>query len=106
MENDVKLISRELVTEGYTKRVDFRYYWDSHGKKVWDFKPAEAIKYDKPKKFELYREVREYHFEYVPTQTWEFLCFYVDGQLVDYGEITSFRELKTKVKIEACVGAG
>lgn len=33
MENDVKLISRELVTEGYTKRVDFRYYWDSHGKK-------------------------------------------------------------------------
>lgn len=103
---DIKTISRELEMEGYTKKVEIRYYWDSHGKKVWDFQPAETRKYTESKKFELYREVREYHFEYVPTQTWDFLLLYIDGEKLDLGEITSVQELKTKIKLEVCVGAG
>ena len=103
---DIKTISRELVYSGYTKKVECRYYWDSHGDKVMDFQPAETFKYDEPKKFELYREVREYNFEYVPAQTWDFLEFYIDGKRIDVGEVTCFKELKTKVKLEVCVGAG
>jgi hypothetical protein len=105
-DTDIKIISRELVAEGFTKRVDCRYYWDSHGNKVWDFQPADSFKYSEPKKFELYREIREYHFEYVPTQIWEFLFLYIDGEKIDVGEIASFEELKTKVKLQCCVGAG
>lgn len=103
---NMKVISRELVQEGYTKRFDLRYYWDSHGDTVWDFKEPETWKYSELKKYELYKEVREYYFDFVPTQTWEFLFLYIDGEKVDVGEITFFKPLKTKIKIESCVGAG
>lgn len=103
---DIKTISRELVCEGYTKKVVCKNYWDSHGKKIWDFTAPTQHTFDFPKKFELYREVREYNFEYVPKQTFEFLFLYIEGQLLDVGEITSFRELKTQIKLEVCVGAG
>lgn len=103
---DMKVVSRELVQEGYSKRFDIRYYWDSHGKTIWDFEEPETRKYSEPKKFELYKEVREYYFEFCPTMTCEFLFFYIDGEKVDIGEITYVEALKTKVKIESCVGAG
>ena len=103
---DMKVVSRELVQEGYTKRLDLRYYWDSHGKTIWDFEEPEIRKYSEPKKYEVYREVREYSFEYCPNQTWDFLFLYIDGEKVDIGEITCVQALKTKVKVESCVGAG
>lgn len=106
LKTDMKVISRELVQAGSTKRFDIRYYWDSHGDTVWDFKEPETLKYPEPKKYELYREVREYYFEFCPTQTWEFLFLYIDGEQIDLGEITFVKALKTKVKIESCVGAG
>ncbi len=101
---DIKTISRELVCEGFTKKVECKNYWDSHGTKVWQADTQHA--FDFPKKFELYREVREYNFEYVPKQTFEFLFLYIEGKLLDVGEITEFRELKTKVKLQCCIGAG
>ena len=101
---DIKVISRELVAEGYTKKVECNNYWDSHGKAIpWG---KEVYNLERLKKYELYREVREYHFEYVPTQTWEFLFLYIDGEKLEVGEITKCTELKTKVKLEVCVGAG
>jgi hypothetical protein len=103
---DITTISRELVLTGTTKKIECRYYWDSHGDKVWDFQPAETFKYPEPKKYELYREVKEYNFEFVPKQNFEFLELYLDGERFYVGEITCFRELKTKVKLEVCVGAG
>jgi hypothetical protein len=103
---DIKTIFRELISEGFTKKLEIRYYWDSHGKKVWDFQPAESIIYPEPVKYELYREVKEYNFEYVPKQTYEFLELYFNGDKLRKGEITLFRELKTKIKLEVCVGAG
>jgi hypothetical protein len=101
---DIKTISRELVCEGYTKKVYCKNYWNSHGTKVWQADTQYA--FDREKKFELYREVREYNFEYVPKQTFEFLLLDIEGERFDVGEITSFRELKTKVKLECCIGAG
>ena len=106
IKTDMKVVSRELVQEGYSKRFDIRYYWDSHGKAIWDFEEPETRKYSEPKKFELYKEVREYYFEFCPTMTCEFLFLYIDGEKVDIGEITYVEALKTKVKIESCVGAG
>ena len=55
---------------------------------------------------ELYKEVKEYNFEFVPKQTYEFLELYFNGYKLYKGEITLFRELKTKIKLEVCVGAG
>ena len=106
IKTDMKVISRELVQEGSTKRIDIRYYWDSHGKTIWDFEEPEIWKYPEPKKYEVYKEVREYYFSFCPTQTWEFLFLYIDGEKVDLGQITCVKSLKTKVKIESCVGAG
>ena len=106
LKTDMKVISRELVQAGSTKRFDIRYYWDSHGKTIWDFKEPETRKYPDPVKYEVYREVREYYFDFCPTQTWEFLFLYINGEKIDVGEITFIESLKTKVKIESCVGAG
>lgn len=102
---NMTVISRELVSEGYTKKVECKNYWDYHGKRV-EYAPTQYT-FDCEKKYELYREVREYHFECVPTQTWEFLLLYVEGEeLKDLGQITYFKPLKTKVKLDCCVGAG
>ena len=100
-----KLIERALLVDGFTKKVECKNYWDSHGTR---FDRADTqLKFDCEKKFEIYKEVYEYYFDFVPTQTWEFWNLYIDGQKVeDLGEITSYHALKTKLKLDCCVGAG
>jgi hypothetical protein len=99
-------ISRELVREGYTKRVDVKSYWDSHGKAI-PWKDDKVFKYPEPKKFELYRVKRLWEFETLEPREFEFLYLYIDGeQLTDIGEITCVETLKTKLKLDCCVGAG
>lgn len=98
-------VSRDLVAMTYTRKIDCSNYWDSHGKAI----PCAATQYkfDSLKKVELYRVVREHHSQYIPTYTTEWLYLYVDGkQLEGLGEITKYRALKTKVKLDCCVGAG
>lgn len=100
-----KLIERELLVEGFTKKVECKNYWDSHGKRL--DQADTQYKFDCEKKFEIYKEVYEYYFDFVPTQTWEFWHLYIDGQkFEDLGEITSYHALKTKLKLDCCVGAG
>ena len=101
---DRKLISKELLVDGFTAKVDCKNYWDSHGKRV-EYAPTQH-KFDRQKKFEIYREVWEYYFDFVPTQTWEFWHLYIDGEKLDLGEITRYEVLKTKLKLDVCVGAG
>ena len=101
---DRKLISKELLVDGFTAKVDCKNYWDSHGKRV-EYAPTQH-KFDRQKKFEIYREVWEYYFDFVPTQTWEFWHLYIDGEKFDLGEITRYEVLKTKLKLDVCVGAG
>jgi hypothetical protein len=99
-------ISRELVSEGYTKRVDTKAYWDSHGKVIpWD--GSQVFKYPEPKKYELYRAKKRLESEYAIPYEFDDLELFVDGErLAGIGEITCFEELKTKIKLDVCVGAG
>ena len=99
-------ISRELVQEGYTKRIDIKSYWDSHGKAIpWE--ADKIIKYPEQKKFELYRVVNLWESEYIQPTEFEFLFLYIDGEkLEDVGQITCMETLKTKIKLDCCVGAG
>ena len=50
--------------------------------------------------------MREYNFKYTGPYPAEFLFLYIDGQQLDVGEIVEFRELKTKLKLTCCIGAG
>jgi hypothetical protein len=99
-------ISRKLVMEGYTKRVDTKAYWDSHGKAIpWD--GSLVFKYHEQKKYELYRVEQLWESEYIQPQMFTHLELFIDGErLTNIGEITYFKELKTKLKLDCCVGAG
>lgn len=99
-------VSRELVREGYTKRIDIKSYWDSHGKAI-PWKDDQIIKYTEPVKFELYRVVNLWESEYLDPREFEFFHLYINGEkLSDIGEITCMETLKTKLKLDCCVGAG
>ena len=99
-------ISRELIREGYTKRVDTNAYWDSHGKAIpWD--GSEVFKYSELKKYELYKVQQLWESEYIKPMEFEHFELFVDGErLKNIGEITCFEALKTKVKLDCCAGAG
>lgn len=103
---EIRDLSKELVAEGYTTKVDCKNYWDAHGERHYDFKAPTRYKFDRLKKFELYRVKKEYQFKYTGPTVYEFLFLYIDGEKLDVGEITEFRELKTKIKLDVCVGAG
>jgi predicted transcriptional regulator len=99
-------ISRKLVMQGHTKRVDVNAYWDSHGKAIpWD--GSQVFRYPEPKKFELYRVEKRMESEYIKPYEFSELELFIEGErLKDIGEITYFEELKTKLKLDCCVGAG
>ncbi len=99
-------ISRELVYQCYTSRIDCKAYWDSHGKHIpWD--GSQVIKYNILKKLDLYKVIRLLESDFHDPVEFHHLELYVDGErLTDVGEITCFRQLRTKVKLDCCVGAG
>lgn len=98
--------SRELIQKGYTKRVDVKAYWDSHGKAIpWD--GDKIFKYPEFKEYELYRVQKKMESEYIQPYEFEELELFIDGErLGDIGQITCFEALKTKLKLDCCVGAG
>ena len=99
-------ISRELVQIGYTKRVDVKSYWDAHGKAIpWD--GDKMFKYPEPKEYKLYRVQKKLESEYIQPYEFEELELFIEGErLRDIGQITCFEALKTKLKLDCCVGAG
>lgn len=99
-------VSRTLVFEGYTKRIDTNAYWDSHGKAIpWD--GSKTIKYHELKKWELHEVEYMWESEHIKPYKFIQLELFVEGErLTGIGEITSFEELKTKLKLDCCVGAG
>lgn len=99
-------ISRELVQIGYTKRVDVKSYWDAHGRAIpWE--KDQIFKYPEFKKYELYRVQKKIESEYIRPYEFEELELFVEGNcLGDIGQITCFQALKTKLKLDCCVGAG
>lgn len=99
-------LSRKLERIGFTKRVDVKAYWDSHGKAIpWD--GDKVFKYPEPKEYKLYRVQKKLEFEYTSPYEFEELELFIDGErLGDIGQITCFEALKTKLKLDCCVGAG
>jgi hypothetical protein len=37
---------------------------------------------------------------------WEYWHLYIDGKELEVGEIMSYKVLKTKIKLDCCVGCG
>jgi hypothetical protein len=99
-------LSRELELTCYTKRIDTKAYWDAHGTAIpWE--GSKVFKYPELKKCELYRVKQLWESEYIKPCEFEHLELFVDGErLTGIGDITCFEALKTKIKLEVCVGAG
>lgn len=97
-------LSRKLLTTGYTKKVDCKNYWDSHGTKYWEADTSYPL--ERERKFEIVNVVTEWLFEnsspYI-TEDWE---LYIDGQRLSVGEIMGYQVLKTKLKLTCCIGSG
>lgn len=109
---DIKVIelSRVKESECYAKKIEYSEYWNAHGKHV-KFSDKNIITFEQPKKFELFRVTRKFMFEYVPEQVYDFLELYADGvqcgaTMGVTGEITCYKALKTKIKLDICIGSG
>jgi hypothetical protein len=99
-----KELSRNLLTTGYTKKIDCTRYWDAHGKKSeWE---PEQYNFDELKKFEIIRVITETDFPYTGKHISEDWYLYVDGQKLSVGEIMKYEVLKTKLKLTCCIGSG
>lgn len=99
-------LSRTHAYECYAKRIDVNAYWDSHGKAIpWD--GSQVLKYPEPRKLDLYRVKHRIETDNVKPYEYEDLELFIDGErLKGIGQITCFKELKTKVRLDCCVGAG
>lgn len=100
-----KEISRTLLHEGYTKKVECKNYWDSHGKRV-EYAPTQ-YKFDREKKFEIWEvETETYYHSINHIQRYVNWYLYVEGERFDTGWIMGYDHLKTKLRLDCCVGTG
>ena len=102
-----KELSRKLLHKGYTKKIDCKNYWDSHGKRV-DYADTQ-YKFDCEKKFEIWEIETETCYpglDLTQKSTWWKLL--VEGEPLDpnLGWIMGYDHLKTKLKLNCCVGCG
>jgi len=95
---NIKTISKDLMLQGYTKRIECRNFQFIKGEKV----TCELTPYtfNSQVKFEIYKETRKYSSRYTPTRTDETYLVYINNELFDVGKVTGFRELKTKLILE------
>lgn len=102
-----KELSRKLLYEGYTNKIECKNYWDSHGKRVeWD--PTQ-YKFDCEKKFEIWEVETETYYPAIDyTQNSTSWIIRVEGEPLDHnlGWIMGYDHLKTKLKLDCCVGCG
>ena len=100
-----KEISRTLLLEGFTKKVECKNYWGSHGTRI-ECAPTQYT-FDREKKFEILEVVTETYYPLTNyTQTCTDLELVVEGRLLDpnLGRIMSYGHLKTKLKLDCCMG--
>ena len=102
-----KEISRTLLHEGFTKKVECKNYWDSHGKRV-EYAPTQ-YKFDREKKFEIWEVISETYYPAIDhTQIYTNWYLVVEGKDLDpnLGWIMGYDHLKTKLRLDCCVGCG
>jgi hypothetical protein len=102
-----KELSRSLLHDGYTKKVECKNYWDSHGTRI-EYAPTQ-YKFDCEKKFEIWEVITETYYPAID-YTMKYTNWYlkVEGNELDpnIGWIMSYTHLKTKLKLDCCVGTG
>jgi len=102
-----KELSRKLLHEGYTKKIECKNYWDSHGKRV-EYDPTQYA-FDREKKFEIWEVETETYYPAIDyTQNSTNWIIRVEGEPLDsnLGWIMGYDHLKTKLKLDCCVGCG
>ena len=102
-----KEISRTLLHEGFTKKVECKNYWDSHGHRV-NYADTQ-YKFDCEKKFEIWEVVTETYYPAIDlTQQYTDWRLFVEGKPLDpdMGWVMGYDHLKTKLKLDCCVGCG
>lgn len=102
-----KEIGRKLLHEGYTKKVECKNFWDSHGTRV-EYAPTQ-YKFDREKKFEIWEvETETFYPALNHTQRYTDWRILVEGEKLDpnLGWIMEYDHLKTKLKLDCCVGCG
>ena len=102
-----KEIGRKLLHEGYTKKVECKNFWDSHGRRV-EYDPTQ-YKFDREKKFEIWEvETETFYPALNHTQRYTDWRILVEGEKLDpnLGWIMEYDHLKTKLKLDCCVGCG
>ena len=102
-----KEIGRTLLHEGYTKKIECKNYWDSHGTRV-EYAPTQ-YKFDREKKFEIWAvETETYYPALNMTQKYVDWRLLVEGETLDpnLGWLMEYDHLKTKLKLDCCVGCG
>lgn len=102
-----KEISRTLLHEGFTKKVECKNYWDSHGTHI-ECAPTQYT-FDREKEFEIWEVVTETYYpsvNYTQTSTdWEIV---VEGKPLDpdLGRVIGYHHLRTKLKLDCCMSRG
>lgn len=102
-----KEISRTLLLEGFTKKVECNNYWDVSG----THRKCAPTQYtfDREKEFEIWEVVTETYYPLTNyTQTYVDWKLIVEGRLLDpdLGRIMSYDHLKTKLKLDCCIDYG
>lgn len=102
-----KEVGRKLLHKGFTKKVECKNFWDSHGKRV-DYADTQ-YKFDREKSFEIWEVVTETFYPAINfTQTYTNWHLKVEGEPLDpdLGWIMGYDHMKTKLKLDCCVGCG
>lgn len=102
-----KEVSRTLLHEGFTKKVECKNYWDSHGTRI-ECAPTQYT-FDREKKFEIWEVVTETYCSSTNyTQTYVDWELVVEGKPLDpnLGRIMGYAHLKTKLKLDCCIDCG
>ena len=102
-----KEISRMLRLEGFTKKVECKNYWDSHGTRI-ECAPTQYT-FDREKKFEIWEVVTETYYSSTNcTQIYTDWKLVVEGRPLDpdLGRVMGYAHLKTKLKLDCCIDYG
>lgn len=102
-----KEISRTLIHDGFTKKVECNNYWDSHGTRI-ECAPTQYT-FDREKEFEIWEVVTETYYPLTNyTQTYVDWKLIVEGKLLDpdLGQIMGYAHIKTKLKLDCCIDCG
>lgn len=102
-----KEIGRKLLHEGYTKKVECKNYWDSHGTRVEH--ATTQYRFDREKKFEIWEvETETFYPSLNMSQKYTDWRLLVEGEKLDpdMGWVMGYDHLKTKLKLDCCIGCG